>query len=343
MLIAAAGVVAAIVGVAVGSGSDGAGPAARKPVTTAVVELGSLAASVSLDGTLTYRARPDGSPYTVINRAGGTYTQLPEAGDRIGCGGVLYRVDDDPVLLLCGPTPAYRELRLGKAGPDVRALNRNLHVPGAGFTAATRRALAAVQRKAGGPATGVLGLGAAVFLPEPLHVAKVTGAPGAPARPGTPVLRATSGTLIVQVTLDASQQSQVRRGDRALVTLPDNRSVKGRVERVGRVAASPAGSSAAAGATLPATVGLDHPRVARGLDRAPVRVDVTTKGVRRALSVPLTALVGTSGGGLAVEVVRDGGRRALVGVRLGLTDTTRGRVQVEGGVREGDRVVVPTP
>ena len=79
----------------------------------------------------------------------------------------------------------------------------------------------------------------------------------------------------------------------------------------------------------------------RGLDKAPVRVDITTQGVESALSVPVTALVGKSGGGFAVEVVR-GGPRELVAVKLGLFDTAGGRVQVEGDVRVGDRVVVPS-
>ena len=61
-----------------------------------------------------------------------------------------------------------------------------------------------------------------------------------------------------------------------------------------------------------------------------------------ALSVPVTALVGRSGGGFAVEVVRDGGRRELVAVKLGLFDGTDGRVQVEGDLAEGDDVVVPS-
>ena len=72
-------------------------------------------------------------------------------------------------------------------------------------------------------------------------------------------------------------------------------------------------------------------------------MDITTKGVQRALSVPVTALVGKSGGGFAVEVVRDGGRRELVAVQLGLFDTAGGRVQVEGELGEGDDVVVPSP
>jgi hypothetical protein len=71
-------------------------------------------------------------------------------------------------------------------------------------------------------------------------------------------------------------------------------------------------------------------------------VEITTKGVQSALSVPVTAIVGKSGGGFAVEAVRAGGRRELVAVKLGLFDTAGGRVQVEGDLREGDRVVVPS-
>ena len=62
-----------------------------------------------------------------------------------------------------------------------------------------------------------------------------------------------------------------------------------------------------------------------------------------ALSVPVTALVGKSGGGFAVEVVRAGGRRELVAVKLGLFDTAGGRVQVEGDLarrRSGGGAVV---
>ena len=79
-----------------------------------------------------------------------------------------------------------------------------------------------------------------------------------------------------------------------------------------------------------------------GLDQVAVRVEITTEGVENALSVPVTAIVGKAGGGFAVEVVRGDGRRELVAVRLGLFDTAGGRVQVDGDVREGDRVVVPS-
>ena len=241
---------------------------------------------VSQDGTLTYRARPDGSPYAVINQARGIYTELPEDGDKVGCGGVLYRVDDKPVLLLCGTVPAYRALHAGDAGQDVRQLNRNLH-------ARLRRRRSTVhlrrprRRSRSSSATralqvtGALALGDAVFLPESVRIAKVTGELGGSARPGAPVLQATSDTLEVQVNLDPSQQGEVKKGDRAQITLPGNTSVTGRVDGFGqsRRRSLPDRTASAGDATIPAYISLDDPAKARGLDQAPVQVDITTKGV----------------------------------------------------------------
>jgi multidrug efflux pump subunit AcrA (membrane-fusion protein) len=99
----------------------------------------------------------------------------------------------------------------------------------------------------------------------------------------------------------------------------------------------------AGAATIPAYISLDEPATANGLDKAPVQVSITTRGVENALSVPVTALIGKSGGEFAVDVVRPDGRRELVTVKLGLFDTAGGRVQVEGDLREGDQVVVPSP
>ena len=338
--------VAVIGGVVVLSDDEQATATAQEAsADTATVQEGKLSAAVSQDGTLTYRARPDGSPFSAINHARGTYTELPAVGDEVGCGGVLYRVDDRPVLLLCGTVPAYRALHVGDAGRDVRQLNRNLHVRGAGaaFTAKTKQALRALQRRKGVHANGALALGDAVFLPDAVRIAKVTGRLGASAQPGARALNATSGTLHVRVNLDPSEQRQVKRGDRAQITLPGSTTVTGRVDGFGTVAETPAGQdSSAADATIPTSISLDDPSKARGLDQAPVGVDITTAGVDRALSVPVTALVGRSGGGFAVEVVRAGERRDLVAVRVGLFDTAGGRVQVEGDLRAGDRVAVPS-
>jgi peptidoglycan hydrolase-like protein with peptidoglycan-binding domain len=356
-LAAAAVLVAATCGVVAMSRAEHPTAAARAlAADTVEVEKGELSAMVSQGGTLTYRARSDGSPYPVINQARGVYTSLPDSGDRVGCGGVLYRVDDRPVVLLCGTVPVYRALHVGVRGRDVRQLNRNLHELGYdadahvridpgdnGFTSKTEQALRVLQRKKGVGVTGGLEIDDAVFLPVAVRIAKVTGQVGGSAGPGAPVLSATSDTLHVQVNLDPSQQGGVKKGNRSQITLPGNTPVTGRVAGFGRVAQTPAGQgSQAADATIPTFISLDDPAKAGGLDKASVRVDITTKGVERALSVPVTALVGKSGGGFAVEVVRAGERRELVAVKLGLFDTGGGRVQVEGDLRAGDSVVVPS-
>src|SRR5438876_5075621 len=154
---------------------------------------------VSQYGTLTYRARSDGSPYSVINRAHGIYTKLPNGGDRVDCGDVLYRVNDHPVLLLCGSTPAYRSLSKGDSGPDVTELNANLVDLGYAsrakldpsshsFSSETASALEKLQAKLGEDRTGSLELGQAVFLPESLRIASVSGELAGFAQPGSTVL-----------------------------------------------------------------------------------------------------------------------------------------------------------
>lgn len=358
-VLAAAAVVlvaAAAIGIVVATSGGGQATSAAQAsaVNTATVDRGTLSDLVSQYGILSYRARSDGSPYTVINRAGGTYTELPSAGDKIGCGAVIYRVNNHPVLLLCGPMPAYRSLSEGDRGPDVAALNANLvHLGYAtrrqldpsshDFGSVTAAALKKLQSKLGEDQSGSLALGQAVFLPESVRIARVTAELGGAAQPGTQLAQATSDTLEVEVNLDPSQQREVKKGDRAQITLPDNTSVAGKVDRLGRVAQTQTAQDPNAGATIPAYISLDQPQQAHALDQAPVRVAITTKGVENALSVPFTAIVGRSGGGFAVEVIGTDGRRDLVAVKLGLFDSAGGRVQVvKGDLHEGEQVVVPS-
>ena len=307
---------------------------------------------VSLSGILTYRARADGSPSSVINRARGTYTELPAAGDKADCGDVLYRVDEHPVLLLCGTVPAYRDLHAGDDGqgrvaaqpqPAQARLPRRA---GAVFTPRTERALSrrsstarAWRRRAGSaPATRS-------SCPQAVRIAKVTGELGGAARPGAQVAQATSDTLGVQVDLDPSAAGRGEAGDRARITLPGIKTVNGRVARLGRVAESAGKDGGAADATIPASV---TPR--RSVEGARARPGARSRWTSRpggwtsALSVPVTALVGRSGGGFAVEVVRAGGRRELVAVKLGLFDrhgrTRPGRGRSRRGRRRGGAVAV---
>lgn len=328
--------------------------------TLAPVQEGPLAARVSQTGTLSYAAQDDGTPYAVVNQVAGIYTGLPSTGDQIACGKTLYWVGDTPVPLLCGSHPVYRALSEGESGTDVAELNKNLVKLGYAssddldpdsdyFGSATATAVEALQDDLNVDQTGSLKLGAAVFLPGPLRIGKTTAKLGTRAAPSQPIAEATSTDRVVTIDLDASQQSDVKVGAKATVTLPDNRTMSGTVYRIGAVAtsssdssdSSDSDSSSSSTATLPVYVRLKHPKAAGSLDQAPVQVQITIAGVKKALIVPVTALIGQAGGGYAVEKAGRGGSRQIVPVTLGLFDDAEGLVQVTGNLTAGDRVVVP--
>ena len=348
-LLAAAAIATAILDPFGGGSGDGLARAtAATGATTATVARGRLSSQVYANGTLGYAAQPDGAPYAIVNRREGVYTALPQVPHVTRCGEPLYRVDDRPVLLLCGRVPAWRSLHEGIEGPDVRQLNCSLAALGSAtdptsdrFSAATSYALGELQADRGLERSGALELGDAVFLPGPLRIATVTATLGTSARRGAPIAEATSTRRRVDVDLRTTQASSVEVGDAATITLPDNRTTRGVVRRIGTVAKQPGGADAS-GATIPVAIGLDRPRAVGRLDGAPVGVRITTGRVRDALSVPVTALVARAGGGYAVETVA-AGRRELVPVRLGMFDPAGGRVQVESPrLSAGQRVVVPS-
>jgi hypothetical protein len=342
------------------------------PVGTARVQKRTLSAMVSQGGILTYRARSDGSPYAVINQAHGTYTSLPAVGQVISQGHALYRVNDSPVVLLYGSTPAYRTLAAGASGRDVAELNRDLialgyttraqlHLGSALFGSATTAAVEKLQAAVGVARTGTLPVGQAVFEPVAVRVTSVSAQSGGSAQPGETVLQGTSTTRQVQVALDASQQSSMAVGDKVSITLPDNDTTPGVVSSVATVASCPSSSgnggsgsssttsgtdTCASGSTPTITVGVtpSDPRATGTWDQAPVQVGITTDTVTDALVVPVTALLAQSGGGYAVETASAGtNNHHLVPVSLGLFDDADGLVQVTGsGLTAGQQVVVPS-
>ena len=288
----------------------------------------------------------------VVYDVGASYTMLPQAGAVVRRGQALYGIDGEPTLLLYGPLAAWRAFRLGMTpGRDVAELDRNLVALGYGrgavgdaYTAGTAQAVEALQRAHGLAPTGMLALGAIVFAPGPVRVTSITPALGQAVQAG-PVLTVSSTRHEVAIQLDASQQSQIRVGDRVDVTLPDNSTTRGIVSKIGKVATVPSSDQSNGGSSTP-TIEVDvrllHQAAAGSLDQAPVSVSITTAGVRDALVVPVNALLALAGGGYAVEVAGAGGARRLVGVSLGLFDDADGLVQVRGsGVRAGQRVVAP--
>ena len=323
------------------------------PVSVTTVTQGTLSSQLSESGTLEYTTS-GGSDYSVVNQASGTYSKLPSAGEVFSRGNVLYRVSNDPVILLYGNTPAYRSLSEGDYGPDVRELNENLVALGYAtaadvdwdwryFSYETKYALEKLQHHLGEDETGELSEGQAVFLPGQVRIATVNAVLGTSAGPGAAVMTGTSTSQQVVVDLDASEQTEVKVGDKVSITLPDGNATPGVVSSIGTVvsSSSSSSSSASSNATLPIYITLKHPKAAGSLDQAPVTVQITSASVKHALIVPVDALLALSGGGYAVETVGAGGVHKLVAVSLGTFDDAAGTVQVTGDLVAGERIVVP--
>jgi peptidoglycan hydrolase-like protein with peptidoglycan-binding domain len=361
------------------SGSSGTGQASGagsgSRVATAPVVRTSLANTVQVSGALGFAGS-----YTVANQMQGTaYTALPPPGQVVRRGHRLYEVDGSPVVLLYGSRPEWRDLFLGVTpGPDVAQLDANLIALGYAtpatltvsdtFTAATSFAVQRWQAALGVTVTGVVPAGQVAYAPGPLRVASLDVTLGAAAQPGAAVLAGTSARPVVRASLPVSQEYLVRRGDQVSVTLPDGtRTVPGVITAISRVAIAGAsggggqpspgpdgvggpgsresgsGGSGPGGSgdTVEVIVRLAHPRAARGLDQAPVTVNIVSARASGVLAVPISALVALAGGGYAVQVIT-GGTAHLTGVHTGLFSSSL--VQVSGpGLRAGLRVEVPAP
>jgi peptidoglycan hydrolase-like protein with peptidoglycan-binding domain len=341
-LLSAGAVVAVALAARTGGGADGDTDAVA--TATAAVARRDLVQRDTVTGTLGFN-----DDRSVVNHRQGTITSLPEEGTTIERGGVLFRVNAEPVILFYGSEPAWRTLAEGvDEGNDVRQLERNLRSLGYDggkdmtiddeFDWATTNAVERWQEALGLDETGVVELGDVVFQPGARRVGGVPAAVGDRARPGAPVMTTTSTTRTVTATIEASNQADVHVGDEVVVDLLNGTTTPGTIIEVGKVAkAAPADGGSS---TISFEVEVKETKVSSRLDQAPVEVKVTSEKAENVLSVPVTALLALRGGGYGVEVLGGGGVTRLVAVTPGLY-SDGGFVEIEGKVKAGDKVVVP--
>jgi peptidoglycan hydrolase-like protein with peptidoglycan-binding domain len=346
----AAALIGGIVAVVVRGGSTAPVSPAPPPVATATVQRTDLRTTVLTEGTLGYAASAP-----VVNRLSGTYTELAPAGSSIGFGQVLYRVDDQPVVLFQGAIPAWRPFVAGMSdGPDVSQLQSDLIALGdaAGLLAApdghfgttTLDAVSWWQHVEGLPPSGQIGLGQIVFLPQAVIVGAANSAPGQPAAPGDAPFAVTTTARLVTVPLNPNLPV-VSVGEIVSIVLSATATTPGRVTFVGPAPpttgtqpSSSGGGQSQTAATI-ATVVPSEPAVTGAGTDVPVQVSLTTQSVRGVLAVPIAALLALSGGGYGIEVVDASGLHHLVGVTTGIF--TGSQVQIAGsGIGPGTRVVV---
>ncbi|WP_313895924.1 peptidoglycan-binding domain-containing protein [Streptomyces sp. YIM 98790] len=351
--VAAAGAAgAAAIGWGGGNGTaEAAAPSG--PPATATVERTTLVRSEKVGGSLghgtatTVEAPPAGAA-----EGGGTVTWLPEAGEVLGRGDTVYRIDERPVPLLYGSLPLYRPLAQGSEGKDVRQLEKNLEALGytgftvdEEFTGSTAEAVRAWQEDLGLDRTGTLVPGEAVIAPGSIRVDSLAASVGGAA--AGPLLNWTGTERVISVDLDVALEGLVAEGTAATVTLPDGTEAAAEVTSVGTAATAgtaatdpaAAGAQGAPAAVIPVELTVLDEEKLGGYQAAPVDVVLEAERREEVLAVPVTALVALREGGYALEVVEGSATRYLA-VDTGLF--ADGMVEVSGdGVAEGLTVGVP--
>ncbi|MFD5145675.1 peptidoglycan-binding protein [Streptomyces sp. NPDC058401] len=329
----------------------------------APVEQGSLSSGIQLTGSLVYDA-----PTPVVAAGKGTLTWLPAVGAVVKVGQKLYEVDGQPVVLMAGDRPMWRDLGPGvPAGSDVEQLERNLlrlgHAKGLGlaadqkFTPDTATAVKRWQKSLGLPETGTVPLGAVTMLPpESVRVQQVGAQLGA--APGSSsVMTVTREDLVVTVRPAENQLSRFKPDGRVRIKTADGTAVEGRVRSLirgsgpgsgaedgsgGPGGGSGEGSGGPGGARTTVTIVPDDQQQAQRAGQSAVTVTVVGDTAEHALIVPVTALLALDGGGYGVRVSdgpAPGPTPRLVKVQLGLIADAK--AQITGDVRPGAQVVIP--
>jgi hypothetical protein len=302
---------------------DGAGP-----VATAVVELGMISATEEWEGTLDH-----GQPFTVTAGGGGTVTRLADQGETVERGDELYRLNEQPVTLLYGAVPMYRDLGPGQSGADAEQLEVNLE-------SLRYEGVREWQADIGVAETGSVSLAAVVFLPEGGRVDSLHASVGDRVSPGAPVLDVTGDEQVVSLEADVDDRDRFDVDTEVTVVLPGGDEVAGTVAAtaVVEVASEGPGGEGDTESVLQVEITVEE-QAPDEFVGAPVDVVVAIDEREDVLLVPVSALLALAEGGYGLEVVGDEDTTSIVSVTTGLF--ADGKVQVDGdGIVEGTVVGV---
>ena len=323
---------------------DGTDPAAAEstssesdatiqPERISVVEIRTLSSKQEHNADLGF-----GQPRSLLAQAQGTLTWVPEIGQQIKTGDVLWEIDRQPVIYMPGDLPMYRDLYKGvKKGDDILQLEEFLIAEGFGpqgweadnsFNARTRAAVKAFQKERGMTQDGLLGPAKMVVGREPLRIE--TRANKGDSSTEGPVLTVTDASAVVTLAASSRQLASFQQNPDVLIVLGDGVELSAILDKV---KATPADENGAFGYEI--TYMVDD----IVSDAQPVKVKLVQVLAADALTVPVDALIALAEGGYAVEMKTATGS-VLRGVEvIDFDDTT---VAITGDVAVGDEVVIPS-
>lgn len=202
----------------------------------------STAAATTGDLIIDYEATGTVGPSTSIPVEAptqGLVLATADLGDVVVFGDIVAIVDDEPVVVVEGDTPMWRDLTVGDEGSDVEQLEQALVGLGfdpdgtvtvdAEYTSATADLVRDWQESVGAPDTGVVGLNDIVVLPSPMRVGSIGAQVGESVAEGQQILVLDSLEQVVTANIAVADAAQLRVGDSVEVRLPDRSTLDGTV------------------------------------------------------------------------------------------------------------------
>ncbi len=369
-------------GTAVRGGAGSLPQHVTEPPTTVAVRHERLVESVDASGSITL---PAGTPVTPLSPqlsapgAQPVITGFPwHVGSRAHDGDVLVEVAGQPIFLLAGETPAYRDLQIGDAGKDVAELQAALIAAGFAvsdpegiYGVSTAAAVAALYRAhgyaaplsntpaAGGGSSGserrrdkprarseraaMVPVWSVVYVGSlPATVSALHVAIGQRLDGGSPLLDLSSGGPIADVTVEPALAETLRRGMTVWLTGSEGGPrVRGRIERV----ISSSSGSSSSGSEESGSSGAKEASGSQAGSKVIIAFPVNAAGLRVGVSVNASIIRVSSHHAVlvvpisAVQIGADGGE--YLSVRH---NGTSRRVAVRQGVSAaGNVAVTPQP
>ena len=182
------------------------------------------------------------SSLDVVSPSSGTVVDIASAGSTLSAGSVLAVVDDEPVVVLNGEIPSWRDLGVGDEGADVEQLESALATAGFDpdqtvtvdeeYTTATATMVEAWQEAIGAEPTGDVSRSAVVYVADAMRVEFVESPMGAVVASGDLLLELASVERVVVSEVPVADAVDLAAGAPIAIRLPDRTMLDATVRSV---------------------------------------------------------------------------------------------------------------
>ena len=230
-------------------------------------------------------------------------TALPDVGDRLAAGDVLYETDSTPVYLAVGEVAAWRTMDDGSNGTDVAQLQSFLIgggwdtqaeiEPDGAWSAATTAAVELWQADTGQEVTGQVALGDLWFVSDSIRIVAIESAEGVVVADGDAVLAYTSSDRRIEASVSQIPDGLLSTEDLS-AQLPNGESVAAELTSV---------RGTDSGFDLVFSIDLEGVSVDE-FNRLPVTLVWTKNEVNDELTLPPEAIKRVDSGEYVVDVLQ---------------------------------------